>query len=257
MRSSKLPPNHLVRRIGSRWNGRHGTKNGRLLLFWNPLLALQSFHCQQPLWALLASLAILCGSLALSRPTVAAEALAVIRPMSRFTGTEVLNLGNVGLNQVFSASLWVKPTGGGPDWAAIMDYRHSDSKSFAFHQKAGESGHFVFGIHSQNGVLGANVTLRTGEWQHIALVKSARALSIFVNGNQIDQTTVDDSFRIRYTGDELLTLGGRGYGGRMWLGLMSCVAIFASPLTEDEIKTLAAQADCKADAVKQLPTLPN
>jgi hypothetical protein len=32
---------------------------------------------------------------------------------------------------------------------------------------------------------------------------------------------------------------------------MSCVSVFASPLAEDEIKTLAAQVDCKADAVKQ------
>jgi len=180
-------------------------------------------------------------------PTLAnANSLVFLRPAQRLSGDTRIVLGNLGLGQCFTLSIWVKPAEGkNQDWAAIIDYRHKATKSFAFHQKGSEMHHFAFGVHAKNGVYGVYAKLKPLQWQHVLLVKATDFMAIFIDGELMDKTVLSPTFHIDYTGDEILTVGGWGYGNREWLGAVSCIAIFDVPITEEEINVLSKQVECK------------
>jgi hypothetical protein len=178
----------------------------------------------------------------------AADPIVYLRPTQHLTGSNVLTLGNLGLRQSFSFSFWIKPNPGSPAWAAVLDYRHTAKKSFAFHQKNQDANHFAFGVHSKDGVHGVYARLKSTEWQHVALIKSNDFMAIFVNAKSVDRTAVSSMFRIDYKGDEVLTIGGWGYGDRRWLGAISCIRVYDEPLNEHTVKILSQQTECKNDS---------
>ncbi len=170
--------------------------------------------------------------------------IASVLPLQKFSIDNSLVLGNLGLKQEFSFSLWVFAVENNSDWSAILDYRHSATKSFAFHQKEGENNLFAFGVHAANGVHGTYVHLTPNRWQHVALVKSRSRLAIYVDGIKASEKSFDGGFDVAYAGDEMLTINGWGYGGRRWLGSVSCVRVFDYPLPHFFIKLLARDRGC-------------
>lgn len=174
----------------------------------------------------------------------AGQLVASVVPMQKFTGDNVLVLGNLGLKQNFSISFWAKSPEHNPEWAAILDYRHNGTKSFAFHQKGNEQNHYSFGVHSGNGVHGAYATLDPGVWHQMVLVKSPGQMVVYQDGKVVDETGFDKKFAIDYAGDEVLTIGGWGYGKRRWLGAVSCLFIYDYPVDEKKVQRLAKQVEC-------------
>jgi hypothetical protein len=162
------------------------------------------------------------------------------------TGKNRISLGSLGLQQEFAISMWVKPAPGETaDWAALVDYKHSATKSFAFHQFADKQQHYSFGVHSDKGVNGVYVDLVPSQWQHIILIKSLHNLSLFLNGQRVDTTKIDDDFRLSYAGDESLTIGAWGYGERYWKGSVSCFRVYDYSLDSGMVELLAKQKQCK------------
>ncbi len=166
------------------------------------------------------------------------QPISSVLPIQKFTENTPLVLGNLAIRQEFSISLWLMPVEDNPDWAAILDYRHSGTKSFAFHQKGGEKNLFAFGVHAENGVHGTYVNLVPGRWQHVFLVKTLDEIAIYVNGHKVSSKHFDRSFQVGYAGDEILTIGGWGYGGRYWRGSVACVQVFDYPLSVPMISIL-------------------
>lgn len=165
-------------------------------------------------------------------------------PVQKFTGENSLVLGNLALAQEFTFSLWVMPAEDNLDWAAILDYRHTSTKSFAFHQRAGEKNVFSFGLHATNGVYGTYVQLTPGRWQHVTLLKSLDEIAIYRDGELVDSKHFDRRFKVGYAGDEFLTVGGWGYGGRRWRGSVSCVRVFNYTLSLPMIQILMHSGGC-------------
>lgn len=155
-----------------------------------------------------------------------------------FSGEEPIVIGKLNINQEFSFSFWVKPAEFNTEWADILDYRHKQDKSFAFHQKADNVNLYAFGVHSKNRAQGAHVNLNPDIWQYVTLIKTTNSLSIYVNGTLIDQKLDEKGIIVDYSGDEILTVGGWGYGGRGWNGEISCFLAFDVPLTIDVITAL-------------------
>lgn len=165
-------------------------------------------------------------------------------PVQKFTGDNPVVLGNLALGQEFSFSLWVKPDEDNPDWAAIIDYRHSATKSFAFHQKGGEKNLFAFGVHAAKDVYGVYARLTPGRWQHVTLLKSLDEITIYLDGKKVDSKHFDRHFEVGYAGDEVLTVGGWGYGERRWRGSVSCMRVFNYRLSHPIIKILTRCSGC-------------
>jgi hypothetical protein len=181
------------------------------------------------------------------QPSYAASVVASLIPMQQLTEDSNIALGKLRVGQEFGFSFWAKAKESNVDWAAIIDYRHNGKKSFAFHQKGNEVNHFAFGVHSATGVSGVYATLKPEEWQHVAIVKSLGSLAIYVNGDKVDRVALKSSYKIDYAGDEVLTIGGWGYGGRRWLGTVSCLYVFDGAMSEREVKALSKQSECKKE----------
>lgn len=175
---------------------------------------------------------------------VAEQLIASVVPLHKFTGDNALVLEHLSIKQNFSISFWAKSPEQNPEWAAILDYRHNSTKSFAFHQKSNEQNHFSFGAHSKAGVHGVYANLKPGVWYHMVLVKAPGRMAIYQDGKKVDETDFDKNFSIDYVGDEILTIGGWGYGGRRWLGSISCLYIYDYPIGENEISALAKHVEC-------------
>jgi hypothetical protein len=159
-------------------------------------------------------------------------------PIQEFIKSPPLVFGNLAFRQEFSISLWLMPTEGNEEWAAILDYKHNGTKSFAFHQKGGENNLYAFGVHSKNGVHGVYANLILRRWQHVVIVKSLSEMSIYVDGQKVDSKYLDRDFEVGYAGDEILTVGAWGYGNRFWHGSVSCVRVFDYPLPVSIIEFL-------------------
>ena len=170
--------------------------------------------------------------------------IAAISTSHIFSGYDPIVLGKLNINQEFSFSFWIKPAEFNTAWADILDYRHKQDKSFAFHQKADNVNLYAFGIHSKNGAQGVYANLNPHVWQHVILVKTHNSMSIYIDGSLVDHKVDDSGMIIDYIGDEILTVGGWGYGGRGWVGEMSCFLAFDAPLRVDAIARLGLNRAC-------------
>lgn len=183
--------------------------------------------------------------------TIVFYALTIPRPIISipsdhfFSGEKPITLEKLDINQIFSFSFWVKPGESNVAWADILDYRHKHDKSFAFHQNADSANLYVFGVHSKNGAQGVYAELNPHVWQHVVLVKTHNSLSIYVNGNLIDHKVDKEEIIVDYLGDEILTIGGWGYGGRFWVGEISCFKVFDTSLTIDIVHILGSKISCR------------
>jgi gliding motility-associated-like protein len=131
--------------------------------------------------------------------------------------------------QQFTISMWVKPGATQVTYADIIDNNHTGSRSWVFQQNVNNINQYGFG----GGFAGTNITLAANLWQHVTLVKSSTATSIYINGCLA--TTVP-SGAIPYDGTQLLRLANfGGGGGRNWNGEMDEVKIYDRVLTDSEI----------------------
>lgn len=162
-----------------------------------------------------------------------------------FNGINSKKIEKLKFTQVFSISFWVNPAKFNQDWAEVFDYRHKQDKSFAFHKLPGYEGRYAFGIHSKIAVHGVYVNLISNSWQHITITKSENLLSIYLNGRLHEQKIISNLNNIDYAGDEILTLGDWGYGGRNWEGSLSCFMVFSYPLDVQQAADIGSANYCK------------
>ncbi len=104
----------------------------------------------------------------------------------------------------------------GGDWQAILGYDHSDGATF-------------YGT-----TLTASSTVVEAEWQHVVMVYSGAAVSLFVNGTEV-ASQAPDLPMLPNTGAPLI-LGDRGYTGWDYNGLVDEFAFYTGALSAAEVK---------------------
>jgi Concanavalin A-like lectin/glucanases superfamily/Secretion system C-terminal sorting domain len=149
-----------------------------------------------------------------------------------------VNLGSWFNYQEFTVEMWVKSGATQVTYADIIDNNHTDFRSWVCQQNLGTTNEYHFGVAGADDIV--SFTLTADKWQHIALVKDASSIKVYVDGNLIGSSPDNNS--IPYDGTEFLRLGNWGDGGRNWNGEMDETRIWSKALSQSEIQT---QKDCE------------
>jgi hypothetical protein len=153
-----------------------------------------------------------------------------------FNGTsDYVDLGNAFNDQNFTVDMWLKPGATQVQWANIIDNNQILAANWLIQQygysyptNQNQYYYYVSGTTS-NGIF----TLQPNVWQHLAFVKSATAISIYVNGIMVESTPWSGT--VVYNSNRL-NLGRLGAGVRYWNGSMDEVRIWNTALSQTEIR---------------------
>ncbi len=159
-----------------------------------------------------------------------------------FNGTDAsVDLGNWFDLQVFSISLWVKPSASQTAYANIMDDYGTgeegwnlqyDNQGMEFHLGLVEGGP---GLGSLGHVI--IFSLAADTWQHLMLTRDANNnSSLYLNGNLVG--TIAGARPINYTANKYLRLGRWGGGGRFFNGQMDEIQIYNRALSAAEVQAI-------------------
>jgi Leucine-rich repeat (LRR) protein len=154
----------------------------------------------------------------------------------KFDGSNTsVELGSWFNYQIFSIEMWLKPGATQVTYADIIDNKHSTNINWVC-QRWSDPNTYNFGANQA----AWSFTLTADKWQHLALIKDSTRISIYINGILID--TAYHPLSINYDGNQFLTLGKHGYGGRNWNGEMDEVRLWSRVLCQTEIQ---ARMNCE------------
>jgi len=152
-----------------------------------------------------------------------------------FNGTtQQADLGTWFNFQNFTLEMWVKPGATQVDFADIIDNNHTGSRSWVVQQNGALTNTYYFGVNASPSGTTNDFTLIPNKWQHLAFVKDATSVSVYVNGILAGSNSIGGS--VVYDGSEFLRLANWGGGGRNWNGSMDEVRIWNTALTQTEVR---------------------
>jgi hypothetical protein len=155
----------------------------------------------------------------------------------RFDGiAQYAELGDYFSYQDFSIEMWLRPGSVQTPSATIIDNNHIPGvRSWVVQQNASLTNQYQFTCFNTQGASATvSFTLAANSWQHVSLVKSPSALTVFINGNQT-ATTPWSLGAIAYDGSQQLRLGKWGGGTRFWNGQMDEVRFFNKDISAARI----------------------
>jgi hypothetical protein len=176
---------------------------------------------------------------ALSAAQVQNEYLGANNYGSQFTNSVKMNgandqieLGSTYTQQIFTVEMWVKPGATQNNFANLIDNNHTNFINWVCQQNASNTNLYGFGVNTNGVSNGVEFQLQNNVWQHIALIKDATVVQVFVNGVLIQSNPISGS--INYSG-QFLRLGNWGGGGRNWNGTMDEVRYWNTARTQAQI----------------------
>jgi Concanavalin A-like lectin/glucanases superfamily/Secretion system C-terminal sorting domain len=140
-----------------------------------------------------------------------------------------IELGSTYTQQIFTVEMWVKPGATQVQYANIIDNNHTGSQNWVCQQDFTNTNQYGFGVNPSSGV---TFSLLANQWQHLALIKSATAVEVYVNGILVQSAPLIGSINV--TG-HFLRLGNWGGGGRNWNGTMDDVRYWNTARTQAQI----------------------
>jgi len=140
-----------------------------------------------------------------------------------------IELGTSFSQQNFTIEMWVKPGKTQLNSATIIDNNDTGVQNWGCKQNGSITNEYIFGINASSGV---TFTLLPNVWQHLALVKSATSVEVYINGIQKQSSPVVGDLII--TGQSLRLGNGVG-GGRQWRGKIDDVRFWNGVRTPTQL----------------------
>ncbi len=143
------------------------------------------------------------------------------------------------LKETFTIECWVKPAATQRPYADIYGNHHNDFAGFALQQNGEQTNryYFTFGTGSA-WVYSSTFALTPDRWQHVAVVKTAKQLRVYLDGMVADSRAVDQPMAVSPTG----FMVGHGIAGqtRWFKGQVDDVRVWDRART---FKPLLPEAD--------------
>jgi Concanavalin A-like lectin/glucanases superfamily/Secretion system C-terminal sorting domain len=143
-----------------------------------------------------------------------------------------IELGSTYTQQIFTVEMWVKPSATQLQYANIIDNNHTGTINWVCQQDASNLNKYSFGVNTNGVSGGVEFQLQPNVWQHVAMIKNATVVQVYVNGVLTQSSPISGS--INYSG-QFLRLGNWGGGGRNWNGTMDEVRYWGTARTQAEI----------------------
>jgi Concanavalin A-like lectin/glucanases superfamily/Secretion system C-terminal sorting domain len=143
-----------------------------------------------------------------------------------------IELGSTYTQQIFTVEMWVKPGSTQVQYANIIDNNHTGTTNWVCQQNASNANLYGFGVNTNGVSAGVEFQLQPNVWQHIALIRSATVVQVYVNGVLIQSTNISGT---NIFSGQFLRLGNWGGGGRNWNGTMDEVRYWGIARTQAEI----------------------
>ena len=147
------------------------------------------------------------------------------------------DLGNWFNYRNFTIEFWLKPSSVQSPYATIIDNNYSfTGLSWTVAQNNAVTNQYSFACYTPLGSASVLFNLTANTWQHVTLVKSSTALTVYLNGVQIS-TTAWTLGNILYDGTQSLRLGRWAGGTRFWNGQIDELRIFNTAVPAAQIAT--------------------
>lgn len=135
-------------------------------------------------------------------------------------------------HQEFTIEMWVKPGTTQGQYANIIDNNHTGFQNWVVQQDGANLNYYIFGVHRNSGGTGIYFQLQANQWQHLAFVKSAALMEVYVNGVLVQSAAWTGTVNYSY---QSLRMGSWGGGGRNWNGFMDEVRYWTTPRSQAQI----------------------
>ena len=151
-------------------------------------------------------------------------------------GDDEVELGNWFNYEDFSIEMWVKPGALQNFYANLIDNAHADYVAWGVEQDGSNNlNSYYFSVSDDlGGARYVYFTLTPDTWQHIALIKDAASISVYINGVLAGSDI--HTGNVIYDGSQFLRLCQWFNGDRAWKGSMDEVRFWNRPLTQSEIQ---------------------
>lgn len=143
-----------------------------------------------------------------------------------------IELGSTYTQQIFTVEMWVKPGATQVQYANIIDNNHTGTTNWVCQQNASNTNLYGFGVNTNGVTAGVEFQLQPNVWQHIALIRDATVVQVYVNGILVQSNNISGT---NIFSGQFLRLGNWGGGGRNWNGTMDEVRYWNTARTQAEI----------------------
>jgi len=152
----------------------------------------------------------------------------------------VVMLGEGPGYDVFTVSLWVRPSSIQSSYANIIDDNHRDNINWVSQQNASEANSYHFGVSNREGAgVVVYYRLQPEVWQHVVLTKGPDTVAVHLNGALVESKP--SKVAVNYDANAFMRLGAWGGGGRFWSGAMDDLRIYNRVLSPQEISALFSE----------------
>jgi Concanavalin A-like lectin/glucanases superfamily/Secretion system C-terminal sorting domain len=143
-----------------------------------------------------------------------------------------IELGSTYNQQIFTVEMWVKPGATQVQYANIIDNNHTGTTNWVCQQNASNTNLYGFGVNTNGVTAGIEFQLQANVWQHIALIRDATVVQVYVNGVLVQSNNISGT---NIFSGQFLRLGNWGGGGRNWNGTMDEVRFWNTARTQAQI----------------------